>query len=202
MLNGKTKKYSYQKESLKLNKNQNKFRNNSTNHFFIKDLYNKVLPKLNLQNNNYDPKLTESNLKSSLASTFYSTNEKKQKPKLITEYNFKNKNKVIYKYVINKQMSYLKKKKNLEINPTYFDIKKTKNNNNDIDLYIKEDYENLNINRDNEYSNLIKKLDRWDEDNCLVKSNDKITLYNNLNKFYKKKSMFQELKNLNTMESL
>ena len=202
MLNGKTKKYSYQKESLKLNKNQNKFRNNSTNHFFIKDLYNKVLPKLNLQNNNYDPKLTESNLKSSLASTFYSTNEKKQKPKLITEYNFKNKNKVIYKYVINKQMSYLKKKKNLEINPTYFDIKKTKNNNNDIDLYIKEDYENLNINRDNEYSNLIKKLDRWDEDNCLVKSNDKIILYNNLNKFYKKKSMFQELKNLNTMESL
>lgn len=202
MLNGKTKKYSYQKESLKLNKNQNKFRNNSTNHFFIKDLYNKVLPKLNLQNNNYDPKLTESNLKSSLASTFYSTNEKKQKPKLTTEYNFKNKNKVIYKYVINKQMSYLKKKKNLEINPTYFDIKKTKNNNNDIDLYIKEDYENLNINRDNEYSNLIKKLDRWDEDNCLVKSNDKITLYNNLNKFYKKKSMFQELKNLNTMESL
>ena len=202
MLNGKTKKYSYQKESLKLNKNQNKFRNNSTNHFFIKDLYNKVLPKLNLQNNNNDPKLTESNLKSSLASTFYSTNEKKQKPKLITEYNFKNKNKVIYKYVINKQMSYLKKKKNLEINPTYFDIKKTKNNNNDIDLYIKEDYENLNINRDNEYSNLIKKLDRWDEDNCLVKSNDKIILYNNLNKFYKKKSMFQELKNLNTMESL
>ena len=202
MLNGKTKKYSYQKESLKLNKNQNKFRNNSTNHFFIKDLYNKILPKINLQNNNYDPKLTESNLKSSLASTFYSTNEKKQKPKLITENNFKNKNKVIYKYVINKQMSYLKKKKNLEINPTYFDIKKTKNNNNDIDLYIKEDYENLNINRDNEYSNLIKKLDRWDEDNCLVKSNDKITLYNNLNKFYKKKSMFQELKNLNTMESL
>ena len=202
MLNGKTKKYSYQKESLKLNKNQNKFRNNSTNHFFIKDLYNKVLPKLNLQNNNNDRKLTESHLKSSLASTFYSTNEKKQKPKLITEYNFKNKNKVIYKYVINKQMSYLKKKKNLEINPTYFDIKKTKNNNNDIDLYIKEDYENLNINRDNEYSNLIKKLDRWDEDNCLVKSNDKITLYNNLNKFYKKKSMFQELKNLNTMESL
>jgi hypothetical protein len=203
MLNGKTKKYSYQKESLKLNKNQNKFRNNSTNHFFVKDLYNKVLPKINLQNDNYDPKLTESNLKSSLASTFYSTNEKKQKPKLITEYiNFKNKNKVIYKYVINKQMSYLKKKKNLEINPTYFDIKKTKNNNNDIDLYIKEDYENLNINRDNEYSNLIKKLDRWDEDNCLVKSNDKITLYNNLNNFYKKKSMFQELKNLNTMESL
>jgi hypothetical protein len=202
MLNGKTKKYSYQKESLKLNMNQNKFRNNSTNHFFIKDLYNKVLPKLNLQNNNYDPKLTESNLKSSLASTFYSTNEKKQKPKLITEYNFMNKNKVIYKYVINKQMSYLKKKKKLEINPTYFDIKKTKNNNNDIDLYIKEDYENLNINRDNEYSNLIKKLDRWDEDNCLVKSNDKITLYNNLNNFYKKKSMFQELKNLNTMESL
>ena len=202
MLNGKTKKYSYQKESLKLNKNQNKFRNNSTNHFFVKDLYNKVLPKINLQNDNYDPKLTESNLKSSLASTFYSTNEKKQKPKLITEYNFKNKNKVIYKYVINKQMSYLKKKKKLEINPTYFDIKKTKNNNNDIDLYIKEDYENLNINRDNEYSNLIKKLDRWDEDNCLVKSNDKITLYNNLNKFYKKKSMFQELKNLNTMESL
>ena len=201
MLNGKTKKYSYQKESLKLNKNQNKFRNNSTNHFFIKDLYNKVLPKLNLQNNNYDPKLTESNLKSSLASTFYSTNEKKQKPKLITEYiNFKNKNKVIYKYVINKQMSYLKKKKNLEINPSYFIVKPSKNK--DIDLFIKEDYNNMNKNKDNDYSNLIKKLDRWDEDNCLVKNNDKITLYNILNKFYKKKNMTKELKNLNTMESL
>ena len=60
----------------------------------------------------------------------------------------------------------------------------------------------MNKNKDNDYSNLIKKLDRWDKDNCLVKNNDKITLYNILNKFYKKKNMTKELNNLNTMESL
>ena len=60
----------------------------------------------------------------------------------------------------------------------------------------------MGINKDYDYSNLIKKLDRWDEDNCFVKNNDKITLYNILNNFYKKKNMAKELKNLNAMESL
>ena len=103
------------------------------------------------------------------------------------------------KYIISKQKSYLKKKKNLEINPSYLVAKPS--NNKDIDLFIKKDYNNMNKNKDNDYSNLIKKLDRWDKDNCLVKNNDKITLYNILNKFYKKKNMTKELNNLNTMES-
>ena len=171
-----------------------KFRNNSTNNFYEKDLSNKVLPKINTQKIKYEPKLTESYVKSSNASTFYSTNEHSQR--VLTE---TKPNKNILKYLIMKQKSY-KKKKKLEINPSYFEAKPSKNK--DIDLYIKEDYENMNLNKDTDYSNLIKKLDRWDEDNCLVKNNDKITLYNILNNFYKKKNMTKELKNLNAMESL
>ena len=171
-----------------------KFRNNSTNNFYEKDLGNKVLPKINTQKIKYEPKLTESYVKSSNASTFYSTNEHSQR--VLTE---TKPNKNILNYLIMKQKSY-KKKKKLEINPSYFVAKPSKNK--DIDLYIKEDYENMNINKDTDYSNLIKKLDRWDEDNCLVKNNDKITLYNILNNFYKKKNMTKELKNLNAMESL
>ena len=171
-----------------------KFRNNSTNNFYEKDLGNKVLPKINTQKIKYEPKLTESYVKSSNASTFYSTNEHSQR--VLTE---TKPNKNILKYLIMKQKSY-KKKKKLEINPSYFEAKPSKNK--DIDLYIKEDYENMNLNKDTDYSNLIKKLDRWDEDNCLVKNNDKITLYNILNNFYKKKNMTKELKNLNAMESL
>ena len=165
----------------------------------MKDIYNKILPRINSKKNKYDRKLTEQNLTPSLASTFYTNNGKNNK--LLTEINDKNINNKIIKYIVLKEKAKLKNKKKLEINPTYFDSKPRKNNN-DIDLFIKEDYDNMNINKDYDYSNIIKKLDRWDEDNCFVKHNDKITLYNILNKFYKKKSMSEELKNLNTMESL
>ena len=177
------------------NRGAHQFRNNSTNNFYEKDLYNKVLPKINTKNIKLDSKLTDSYVKSSNASTFYSTNE--PTPKLLTDIN---PDKNILKTMILKQKSYLKKKKKLEINPSYFFVKPSKKK--DMDIFIREDYDNMNINKVNDYSNLIKKLDRWDEDNCLIKNNDKISLYNILNKFYKKKNMTKELKNLNTMESL
>ena len=174
-------------------------RNNSTNHFYVKDLYNKVLPRINSQKTQNDSRLTDSNTKSSLASTFYSTNSNNKK--LFTENNQNNMiNNRLLKYIMTKEKSYLKKKKKLELNPSYFESKPPKKK--EIDLYIQEDYDNMGINKEYDYSNLIKKLDRWDEDNCLVQNNDKITLYNILNKFYKKKNMSEELKNLNTMESL
>ena len=193
------KKSVSQSESSKSNNNQNNFKNYSTTKFYVKDIYNKILPRINSKKNKYDRKLTEQNLTPSLASTFYTNNGKNNK--LLTEINDKNINNKIIKYIVLKEKAKLKNKKKLEINPTYFDSKPRKNNN-DIDLFIKEDYDNMNINKDYDYSNIIKKLDRWDEDNCFVKHNDKITLYNILNKFYKKKSMSEELKNLNTMESL
>ena len=177
------------------NRTSQQFRNNSTNNFNEKDLYKKILPKINTNKIKYESKLTDSNMKSSTASTFYSVNESSKR--LLTDIK---PDKNLLKYIISKQKSYLKKKKKLEINPSYFIVKPSKNK--DIDLFIKEDYNNMNKNKDYDYSNLIKKLDRWDEDNCLVKNNDKITLYNILNKFYKKKNMTKELKNLNTMESL
>ena len=195
-----SKRYTSQNTSfLNTNITQNQFRSNSTNQLYLKDVYNKVLPKIKSKKSCYDSKLTEPNLKSSYASTFYSTNEPNQK--VITEnINKKTKKNNIFKYVMFKEKLLLKKKKKLEINPNYFSFKQK--NKKDIDLFIQEDYENMKLNKENDYSNLIKKLDRWDEDNCLVKNNDKISLYNILNKFYKKKNMTKELKNLNTMESL
>ena len=194
-------KNSFNFESSKVNNNENQFRNNSTNHFYVKDLYNKVLPRINSVKSNYNTKLNDSNNKSSYASTFYSTTGNNQR--LLTENNQNIKNNNILKYILSKEKIYLKKKKNLEINPSYFEsIPSKKKNNNEIDLYIQEDYDSMGINKDYDYSNLIKKLDRWDEDNCLVTKNDKITLYNILNKFYQKKNMSEELKNLNTLESL
>ena len=188
-------------ESSKVNNNESQFRNNSTNHFYVKDLYSKVLPRINSEKSNYNTKLNDSNNKSSYASTFYSATGNNQR--LLTENNQNIKNNNILKYIVSKEKNYLKKKKNLEINPSYFEsIPTKKKNNNEIDLYIQEDYDSMGINKDYDYSNLIKKLDRWDEDNCLVNKNDKITLYNILNKFYQKKNMSVELKNLNTLESL
>ena len=188
-------------ESSKVNNNESQFRNNSTNHFYVKDLYSKVLPRINSEKSNYNTKLNDSNNKSSYASTFYSATGNNQR--LLTENNQNIKNNNILKYIVSKEKNYLKKKKNLEINPSYFEsIPSKKKNNNEIDLYIQEDYDSMGINKDYDYSNLIKKLDRWDEDNCLVNKNDKITLYNILNKFYQKKNMSVELKNLNTLESL
>ena len=196
MKQNSSKKNSTKKNNLiNNNRTSQQFRNNSTNNFNEKDLYKKILPKINTNKIKYESKLTDSNMKSSTASTFYSVNESSKR--LLTDIK---PDKNLLKYIISKQKSYLKKKKKLEINPSYFIVKPSKNK--DIDLFIKEDYNNMNKNKDNDYSNLIKKLDRWDEDNCLVKNNDKITLYNILNKFYKKKNMTKELKNLNTMESL
>ena len=167
------KKSVSQSESSKSNNNQNNFKNYSTTKFYVKDIYNKILPRINSKKNKYDRKLTEQNLTPSLASTFYTNNGKNNK--LLTEINDKNINNKIIKYIVLKEKAKLKNKKKLEINPTYFDSKPRKNNN-DIDLFIKEDYDNMNINKDYDYSNIIKKLDRWDEDNCCVKHNDKITL--------------------------
>jgi len=196
MKQNSSKKNSTKKNNLiNNNRTSQQFRNNSTNNFNEKDLYKKILPKINTNKIKYESKLTDSNMKSSTASTFYSVNESSKR--LLTDIK---PDKNLLKYIISKQKSYLKKKKKLEINPSYFIVKPSKNK--DIDLFIKEDYNNMNKNKDYDYSNLIKKLDRWDEDNCLVKNNDKITLYNILNKFYKKKNMTKELKNLNTMESL
>ena len=196
MKQNSSKKNSTKKNNLiNNNRTSQQFRNNSTNNFNEKDLYKKILPKINTNKIKYESKLTDSNMKSSTSSTFYSVNESSKR--LLTDIK---PNKNLLKYIISKQKSYLKKKKKLEINPSYFIVKPSKNK--DIDLFIKEDYNNMNKNKDYDYSNLIKKLDRWDEDNCLVKNNDKITLYNILNKFYKKKNMTKELKNLNTMESL
>ena len=196
MKQNSSKKNSTKKNNLiNNNRTSQQFRNNSTNNFNEKDLYKKILPKINTNKIKYESKLTDSNMKSSTASTFYSVNESSKR--LLTDIK---PDKNLLKYIISKQKSYLKKKKKLEINPSYFIVKPSKNK--DIDLFIKEDYNNMNKNKEYDYSNLIKKLDRWDEDNCLVKNNDKITLYNILNKFYKKKNMTKELKNLNTMESL
>ena len=190
-------KHSFIKESSKINTSEGQFRNNSTNHFYIKDLYNKVLPSINSKNSKQESRLTDKS-KSSYASTFYST--KGNSPKLFTEINQNNENNKVLKFILSKEKLNFKKKKKLEINPNYFESKPSNNKN--LDLLIHEDYDNIGNNKDYDYSNLIKKLDRWDEDNCLLKNNDKITLYNILNKFYKKKNMSEELKNLNTMESL
>ena len=160
-------------ESSKVNNNESQFRNNSTNHFYVKDLYSKVLPRINSEKSNYNTKLNDSNNKSSYASTFYSATGNNQR--LLTENNQNIKNNNILKYIVSKEKNYLKKKKNLEINPSYFEsIPSKKKNNNEIDLYIQEDYDSMGINKDYDYSNLIKKLDRWDEDNCLVNKNDKL----------------------------
>ena len=66
-------------ESSKVNNNESQFRNNSTNHFYVKDLYSKVLPRINSEKSNYNTKLNDSNNKSSYASTFYSATGNNQR---------------------------------------------------------------------------------------------------------------------------
>jgi hypothetical protein len=103
---------------------------------------------------------------------------------------------------IYKTKSYSKYKKKLEIKPYFLEIKNNKNkkNNENINLYI-DNNDNIN-NKENDYSLIIKKLDRWDKDNCFVKQYDKISLYKILNNYYTKKGLSEDLKNLNTMDSL
>ena len=150
-------------ESSKINNNESQFRNNSTNHFYLKDLYNQVLPRINSEKNNFNRKLNDSNNKSSYASTFYSTTGNNQR--LLTESNQNIKNNNVLKYILSREKLHFKKKKKLEINPSYFDSNPSKKKTKEIDLYIQEDYDSMGTNKDYDYSNLIKKLDRWDEDN-------------------------------------
>ena len=198
------------KKKIKL-QSKNKFRNYSTNLFSPN---NTKLPNIDI-NDNYNKwpeDMSENRLfKNSFASTFYSTNSNKQnffseksnkkEPKKNSLLNYKN-------FALLKQKSFSKFKKNLEINPSYFEIKKKVKkfhnyNNEYIDLYIDEDNNNGNImNKENDYSLIIKKLDRWDKDNCFVKQYDKISLYHILNNYYKKKGLSEDLQNLNTMDSL
>lgn len=49
------------------------------------------------------------------------------------------------------------------------------------------DYDETLINKENDYSLVIKKLDIWDQDNCFLKQYDKASLYKILNDYYKKK---------------
>ena len=199
------------KKKIKL-QSKNKFRNHSTNLF---SQSNTILPNIDINDKNYNKwpeDISENRLfKNSFASTFYSTNSNnqnffsensyKKEPKRNNLLNYKN-------FALLKRKSYPKFKKNIEINPSYFDIKKKPkkfHNYNDeyIDLYIEEDNNNGNlINKENDYSLIIKKLDRWDKDNCFVKQYDKISLYHILNNYYKKKGLSHDLHNLNTMDSL
>ena len=59
------------------------------------------------------------------------------------------------------------------MNPNFFDTKKLKKNENS-DLY-KDTKDNI-ITKENDYSLITKKLDRWDKDNCFIKQYDKFSL--------------------------
>ena len=188
------------KKKIKLYSN-NKYRNKSSN-FFKLDINN--LPNINTKDNNqiFENKKEKenNNFKNSFASTFYSTNSCKQinLPKAETLLNIKQLN-------ILKKNSFSKSKKKLEIKPYLFGFTKDKKNkkNENCDLNIDNTNTNEHINeKESDYSLIIKKLDRWDKDNCFVKQYDKISLYTILNKYYKKKGLHQDLKNLNTMDNL
>ena len=196
------------KKKIKL-QSKNKFRNNSTNLFSPN---NTKLPNIDIYDKNYNkwPEDTSENrlFKNSFASTFYSTNSRNFFSENSNKKESKKTNLLNYKNLL-KGKSYSKYKKNLEINPSFFDIKKKAKkfhnyNNEYIDLYIDEDNDNNGniMNKENDYSLIIKKLDRWDKDNCFVKQYDKISLYHILNNYYKKKGLSEDLQNLNTMDSL
>ena len=183
--------------SKKIKLDNNKKLRNRTSNFFSFNSNN--LPNININDNNLLPEEKENNkMKISFASTFYSTNSNKQNiklPKTNTLLNYK-------QFNIYKTKSYSKYKKKLEIKPYFLEIKNIKNkkNNENINLYI-DNNDNIN-NKENDYSLIIKKLDRWDKDNCFVKQYDKISLYKILNNYYTKKGLSDDLKNLNTMDSL
>ena len=181
----------------------NKLRNKSTNLVAFKSNY---LPNINTSNdtnNILDEKLKENkNFKNSFSSTFYTTSSNIQN----TLYD--NSNKKISKknrmlnqkqFIILNPLLSSKNKKKLEMNPNFFYTNKLKKNEN-LDLY-KDAKDNI-ITKENDYSLIIKKLDRWDKDNCFVKQYDKFSLYHVLNNYYQKKGLSEDLKNLNTMDSL
>ena len=66
MKQNSSKKNSTKKNNLiNNNRTSQQFRNNSTNNFNEKDLYKKILPKINTNKIKYESKLTDSNMKSS-----------------------------------------------------------------------------------------------------------------------------------------
>ena len=204
------KSISLSKKMLKLQANKlKKLKNKPSNFLHINNNY---LPDINL----FEGKVTKRSeekkesqkLKNSFSSTFYTTNGNKKNifsddsKKKGPINNIKNYN----QFSIIRAKSYSKFKQNLEINPNYLEIKNSKKNkyngNENIDLYIDEDInEQLNT-KDNDFSLVIKKLDRWDKDNCFVKQYDQFSLYKILNNYYQKKGLKEDLYNLNTMDSL
>ena len=191
------------KKKSKLQAN-NKYRNKSSDLFSVN--MNK-LPDININERKWPEDKNDNKMfKSSFASTFYSTNSNNQNffSEKSKEKVSKTSNLLNYKnFSVLKTKSINKHRKKLEINPNYFDFKKLRKNKNDenINLYIDDNNDNLN-NKENDYSLIIKKLDRWDKDNCFVKQYDKISLYQILNSYYDKKGLSEDLKNLNTMDSL
>ena len=197
------KNASQNKIKLYLNK---KFRNKPKN---IANFATTLLPNVNIntESNKYlDENFNDNKtFKNSFSSTFYTTNSNMQK----TIYNNTNNNSLKNSHMLShKQLILLKansfsKKKKLEINPNFFDIKAIKTikkiNKNEK---LKTEYNDSINNKEDDYSLIIKKLDRWDKDNCFLKQYDKFSLYEILNDYYQKKGLSQDLKNLNTMDSL
>ncbi len=188
------------KKKIKLFLN-NKLRNKSTN---IPNFATTLLPNLN--NNNFDNnKYIEDNLndnktfKNSFASTFYSTKSNMQNTMYDNTNNKFKINNNMLNHFLGKTKSFSKKKK-IQIDPKIFDIKTLKKNKKSENLNI-EHNDTLNS-KENDYSLVIKKLDRWDQDNCFLKQYDKFSLYKILNDYYKKKGLAEDLENLNTMDSL
>jgi len=191
------------------NSNLNRFRNLSSSNM-IQNNYN--LPNININYSNNTKILEDnSNLKNSFTSTFYSSENNKQNL-ILDNIDLKNNSseKDIKgngltpkkKLMILKTKSYSRYDKKLQINPIFFENKnKIKKNNEKINIFLKNK-ENSNIKTDDDYSLIMKKLDRWDKDNCFVKQYDKLSLYRILNSYYKKKGLIEDLKNLNTMDSL
>ena len=184
-----SKNASQKKIKLYLN---NKLRNKSIN---VNNVPINLLPNIN--NCNDSNKYLDENFKNSFASTFYTTKSNIQN----TIYDNKNKNLIKSNNTLSHKQLLLKSKshskKNMEINHNIIDIKKLKKNEK-----IKTDYNDTLNSKENDYSLVIKKLDRWDQDNCFLKQYDKFSLYKKLNDYYKKKGLSQDLKNLNTMDSL
>ena len=184
-------------------------RNNSLKLFNINKIY---LPNINNNENNNNKQSDEvdekKNFINSFASTFYSTSSKQN---IFSDSSNVSLNKIIKpmnhkQFNIIKAKSFTKYKKKLEINPNFLEIRKktklvkNKNSPGKLDLYM-NDNGSMNS-KENDYSLIIKKLDRWDKDNCFIKQYDKISLYKILNNYYQKKGLFEDLQNLNTMDSL
>ena len=191
------------------NSNLNKFRNLSSTNMIQN---NNKLPNININYSNNTKFLEDnSNLKNSFTSTFYSSESNKQNLILdnidLKSNSNEKRTKVTgltqkKKLMILKTKSYSRYDKKLQINPIFFENKNNiKKNNEKINIFLKNK-ENSNIKTEGDYSLIMKKLDRWDKDNCFVKQYDKLSLYRILNSYYKKKGLIEDLKNLNTMDSL